>query len=329
MTAVRIRGIEMYHPSNEVDNEYYINRFAEAGVPVSGLMKALGREKRYIIDNQDENTFTMSVAASRKLLQSAGVSAEELDLIIFTSQTPEYLIPSVSMKIHAALGAGKGTMCYDINANCAGILVAMEQASRTMMANPRVRKVLVVGAEHLSVHSTDNPVYHSNFADSAAAILLQAEEGEGGFIDSVSQTNTMVIDNSLFPGTGLSNMYRDGVVPTDVHVQFTPFDDSVCVDSAVDCVREVMERNGVKAEEVGHFLFSQFSIGNNKLVVDRLGLDENKVHYVGDKYGYTASNSPILALHDAVKAGKVERGEYLVFWTVGAGWQNIALLMKY
>lgn len=329
MTAVRIRGIEIYHPELEVDNDYYIDRFSAAGVPVSGLLKALGREKRFVIDNADENTYTMSVEASRKVLEATGQQGSELDLILFASQTPEYLLPSMALKLHHALGGGKQTRCFDVNANCAGMLVAIEQASRLMQGDARIRKALVVGADHFSVHSPDNPVYHSTFADSAAAVLLVAEEGEGGFIDSVYQTDTHVIDNSLFPGTGLSRIYGEGVSAADIQVQFTPFDDSVCVDSAVDSLRELMERSGVQPSQVGAYLFSQFSIGNNRLVAERLGLDESKIHFVGDKYGYTASNSPILALHDAVKAGRIERGDYLVFWTVGAGWQNVSLLMKY
>ncbi|CDN42553.1 MULTISPECIES: 3-oxoacyl-[acyl-carrier-protein] synthase III C-terminal domain-containing protein [Paenibacillus] len=327
MTAVRIRSLEIYHPSHEVDNEYYIERFRQSGVEVSGLLKALGREKRFVIDSPEENTYTMALEASRKALAAAGLAAEDLDLIIFSSQTPEYLLPSNALKLHSGLGGSKQTMCYDINANCAGMLVAVEQASRTMLSNPRIKRALVVGADHFSVHSPQEPVYHSNFADSAAAVILESQEGSGGFIDSLYQTDTAVIDNSLFPANGLSNLYRGDAA--EAQVRFTPFDDSVCVDSAVDSLRELMESNGIRDVEVGAYLFSQFSVGNVKLVSERLGIDGSKVAYVGDKYGYTASNSPFLALHDALRDGKIKRGDYLVFWTVGAGWQNVSMLMEY
>lgn len=117
----------------------------------------------------------------------------------------------------------------------------------------------------------------------------------------------------------MSNLYRQDAA-ADAQIRFTPFDDSVCVDSAVDSLRTLLERNGIAKEQVGGFLFSQFSVGNVKLVSERLGIDENKVTYIGDKYGYTAANSPFIALYEARKEGRINRGDYLVFWTVGAGW---------
>jgi len=329
MGAVRIRDIQVYHPSNEVDNEYFIERFRQRGTEVSGLLRALGRNKRFMIDNPAENTLTMAIEASKSALQSAGLSAGDLDLIIFTSQTPEYLLPSNALKLHNALGGDLNTICYDLNANCAGMLVAVDQASRYMMGNPRIERALVVGADYLTVHSPDQPVYYSNFADSACAVILEAASDTRGLIDSIYQTDTSVIDNSLFPAHGLSNLYREEFTAKDAQVQFTPFDDSVCVDSAVDSLRILLERNGIAKEDVGGYLFSQFSLGNVKLVAERLGIDEQKVTYIGDKYGYTATNSPFVALYEALKAGKISRGDYLVFWTVGAGWQNVSLLMQY
>ncbi|MBN2982508.1 ketoacyl-ACP synthase III [Cohnella algarum] len=329
MGAVRIREVRVYHPSNEVDNEYYIERFRQKGTEVAGLLRALGRNKRFVIDNPAENSLTMAVEAAKSALQGAGLSARDLDLIIFTSQTPEYLLPSNALKLHSALGGDLNTICYDINANCAGMLVGVEQASRYMMGNPRIERALIVGADHFSAHTPEEPVYHSNFADSAAAVILEAAEGTRGFIDSVYQTDTSVIDNSLFPARGLSNLYREELTAKDAQVKFTPFDDSVCVDSAVDSLRILLDRNGIAKEDVGGYLFSQFSLGNVKLVTERLGIEEDKVTYIGDVYGYTAANSPFVALYEALKAGRISRGDYLVFWTVGAGWQNVSMLMQY
>lgn len=329
MRGVQIREIAMYHPANEVDNEYYINYFAEKGTDVTGLVTALGRNKRYIIDNPEENTLTMAAEASKLVLKKSGLEAKDVDLIIFTSQTPEYLLPSNALKLHHALGGDLSTACFDINANCAGMLVAIEQACRYMTANPRVERALVVGADYLSIHSPEQPIYYSNFAESAVAVILEQAEGTRGLIDSVYQTDTSVIDNSLFPAHGLSNLYREEFTAKDAQVQFTPFDDSVCAESAVNSIRILLERNNLNKEQIGGFLFSQFTIGNIKRVAEGLGIDQDKAVYIGDRFGYTASTSPLLALHEAVQAGKVQRGDYLVFWTVGAGWQNVSLLMQY
>ncbi|WP_223068960.1 ketoacyl-ACP synthase III [Paenibacillus caui] len=329
MRGVQIRDIQIYHPANEVDNEYFINYFAERGTDVTGLVTALGRNKRFIIDNPEENTLTMAVQASKLVLDKTGLQAKDVDLIIFTSQTPEYLLPSNALKLHSLLGGDLSTICFDINANCAGMLVAIEQACRYMASNPRVERALVVGGDYLSVHSPEQPVYYSNFAESAVAVILEQAEGTRGLIDSVYQTDTSVIDNSLFPAHGLSNLYREEYTAKDAQVEFTPFDDSVCAESAINSIKILLERNNMDKEEIGGFMFSQFTIGNIKRVSESLGLDMDKVVYIGDKYGYTASTSPLLALYEAVQAGKVKRGDYLVFWTVGAGWQNVSLLLQY
>lgn len=329
MKGVQIREISLYHPSKEVDNEYYINYFAERGTDVTGLVTALGRNKRFVIDNPMENTLTMAAEASKQALEKAGLEAKDVDLIIFTSQTPEYLLPSNALKLHNMLGGDLSTICFDINANCAGLLVAVEQACRYMASNTRVERALVVGADYLSVHSPEQPIYYSNFAESAVAVILEQSDKTRGLIDSVYQTDTSVIDNSLFPAHGLSNLYREEFTAKDAQVQFTPFDDSVCADSAVNSIEMLLNRNNMSKDDINGFLFSQFTIGNINTVSGRLGLDMDKVVYIGDKFGYTATTSPFLALHEAVKAGKIKRGDYLVFWTVGAGWQNVSLLMQY
>lgn len=329
MKGIQIRNVAIYHPSKEVDNEYYINHFGDKGTDITGLLTALGRNKRFIIENPAENTLTMAVEASRKVLASSELLGKDLDMIIFTSQTPEYLIPSNALKLHHELEGDLSTICYDINANCAGMLVAVEQASRYMASNPHVNRALVVGTDYMSVHSPESPVYNSNFADSAAAVILEKSEGSLGFIDSVYRTDSSVVDHSHFPGQGLSNLYNNDLSHQDVQVQFTPFDDTVSIGSAVDSIALLLERNDIPKERVGHFLFSQFSLGNVNLVTEKLGLNADKVTYIGDKFGYTATNSPFIALHQALEQGKVSRGDYLVFWTVGAGWQNVSLLFQY
>ncbi|GGA37696.1 ketoacyl-ACP synthase III [Paenibacillus physcomitrellae] len=329
MSGVQIREIAMYHPANEVGNDYYIQYFAEKGTDVTNLVNGLGRNKRFVIDNREENSYTMALEASRAVLEKAGLQAADVDLIIFTSQTPEYLLPSNALKLHHSLGGDLNTACFDINANCAGMLVAIEQASRYMTSNPRIERALVVGADYLSIHTPDEPVYHSNVGEAAVAVILEPAEDTRGFIDSVYQTDTSVIDNSKFPAYGLSNLYREEYTAKDAQLQFVPFDDAVCAASAIDSIKVLLSRNEVDKDEIAAFMFSQFTPGNIKRVSEGLDIHSDKVVYIGDQFGYTLSTSPLLALHQAIQAGKVKRGDYVVLWTVGAGWQNVSLLLQY
>ncbi|OTA15061.1 3-oxoacyl-ACP synthase [Xenorhabdus vietnamensis] len=137
---------------------------------------------------------------------------------------------------------------------------------------------------------------------------------------------TSVIDNSLFPACGLSNIHRHDV---SSQVRFTPFDDAICITTAYESIRLLLSRNNLVPADIKGFMFSQFSIDNIRLLCKALDVDQDKALFIGDKYGYTATNSPFVAFYEALERKKVTRGDLLIFWSVGAGWQSTALLMKY
>lgn len=323
--GVKINTVTLYQPEHKEDNQFYIDRYDSLGADVRGLIGALGKENHYTIDNEHENTVTMAINASKAALAKAGLTGEDIDMILFVSQTPEFLIPTNSLMIHSAIGGKLKTSCFDLNGNCSGILVAVEQASRNIIANEHINRVLVVGADYISTHSFGEPIFDCNFSDSALAVILERSE-EVGFIDSEYTTDTSVINNALFPSKGLSSF---GKPEEGLRMKFEPFDTSAPVGVAVASIERLMERNGLAKEDVGTFFLSQFAPGNVEGVVEGLGVDKEKAPYIGDKYGYTATNSPFTALYDAIENGKISRGDNIVFWTVGAGWQNVSLLFKY
>ncbi|MCC8365899.1 ketoacyl-ACP synthase III [Xenorhabdus sp. PB61.4] len=326
MTRVAIAALGIWHPSTVVDNNWFIEYYAEQGIDVRGLLNSLGYKNRYLIRDSSDTTLTMSVAASNNAIRQLGCQANDLDLVVFASQTPEYLIPSTALKIHHAIGGGERAQAFDINANCAGLLVAIETVSRVMMAHPSCQLALVVGGDYLGAHSSHSPVYHSCFSEAAVAVILHKTEQGNGFIDSENRIQTSVIDNSLFPECGLSNIHQHNI---SAQVKFTPFDDSICIDVAVESIQLLLSRNNLIIEDIKGFMFSQFSISNIRLLCKALGVDQSKALFIGDKYGYTATNSPFVALYEALERKEIARGDLIVFWSVGAGWQSTAILMEY
>ncbi|WP_275372149.1 3-oxoacyl-ACP synthase III family protein [Xenorhabdus bovienii] len=326
MTRVAIASLGIWHPPTSVDNNWFIEHYAAQGVDMSGLLNALGHKNRYLIRDSSDTTLTMSVAASNDAIQRLGCQAKDLDFIVFASQTPEYLIPSTELKIHHAIGGGERALAFDMNANCAGLLVAVEMVSRAMMANPSCQLALVVGSDYLGAHSSNAPVYHSCFAESAVAVILHKTEQGNGFIDSEFRIQTSVIDNSLFPACGLSNIHRHDV---SAQVKFTPFDDDICITAASESIQLLLSRHNLVPADIKGFMFSQFSVGNIRRLCEELGVDQDKALFIGDEYGYTATNSPFVALYETLERKKIVRGDFLIFWTIGAGWQSIAVLMQY
>lgn len=329
LNQIQIKSVAVYHPETIVGNEYYLERMAARGVDITGLLAVLGRDKRYIIDNPEENSLTMAVAAARSVLDQSGLSGEDIDMIVYSTQTPQYLFPTNSIIIHREIGGKSSAVCLDNNANCAGMVVAVEQASVYMSANPAVKRALIIGSDHISPITNDSEaVYFSAFGDAAAAVVLErAEDSGAGLVDSAYYTNSEPYDAAFYPPKGLSNIYQDSI--ENLKIVTKPFDSDSPIELAAGMISELLERNNVPLERISTFCFSQFSLRYIDVIREKLGLEPEKCVYIGDEYGYTGTSSPFIALHKAIETGRVKRGDDLLFWTVGTGWQNIVMLYRY
>ncbi len=96
-----------------------------------------------------------------------------------------------------------------------------------------------------------------------------------------------------------------------------------------DLLERILEKNGLAAQDVRAYCLSQFSLANVLKIQDHLKLEDAQMIYVGDRYGYTGTSSPFIALYEGIESGRIRRGEYVLFWTIGAGYQLVAMLFKY
>jgi 3-oxoacyl-[acyl-carrier-protein] synthase-3 len=327
---IRIRSAAYYHPQHSVDNDYYLDHFAALGKDIKRFLEVMGREKRYIIKDEHENGLTMGHEAAQKVLAEAGLTGEDLDMIVFASQTPEYTYPTNALLLHHRLGGKHRAITMDSNANCAGMVAAVEQASRYMQSNTSIRYALIVGSDYSSIHcNTDDEITYPNFGDAAAAVILERTSEPSGFKDSLYYTDSADWENITFPASGLSGIYREGMSPEQFRIRWTPFDGSVCVGAAINDIKELLERNSLTLDDISAFCLSQFSLKNIELIQEGLGLTSEKFIYVGDEFGYTATSSPFIAFQRGVEDGRIKRGDYIFFWSVGAGWQIPTMLYQY
>lgn len=327
---IRIHSAAYYHPEHIVDNDFYLDHFAALGKDIKRFLEVMGREKRYIIKDEHENALTMGHEAAQKVLVEAGLTGEDLDMIVFASQTPEYTYPTNALLLHHRLGGKHRTITMDSNANCAGMVAAVEQASRYMQSNRSIRYALIVGSDYSSINcNTDDEITYPNFGDAAAAVILERTSESSGFKDSLYYTDSADWENITFPASGLSGIYREGMSPEQFRIRWTPFDGSVCVGAAINDIKELLERNGLTTDDISAFCLSQFSLKNIELIQDGLGLTDEKFIYVGGEFGYTATSSPFIAFQRGVEEGRIKRGDYIFFWSVGAGWQIPTMLYQY
>jgi 3-oxoacyl-[acyl-carrier-protein] synthase III len=328
MTNIKIREVSIYHPKNSVGNEFYIEHFKKQGRDITNLLNAMGRKDRYIIDNETENTLTMGIEASKNVLRKAGLEGKDIDMIVFSTQVPEQTFPSNAMLLHHEIGADAHVIAFDSNANCAGMTVAVENATRYMLSNPHVNRALVVGSDYNSlIANKDEEITYANYGDASSAVILEKTEEDTGFIDAMHYSNSDGRLNVLYPEFGLSKAIKgNGNVDA---IRWLPFDASYILPATYELLEKLLNRNQMTIEDIDSFCLSQFAISNIERIQEHYNIPSEKAIFIGDKFGYTSTSSPFIALHEGVESGRIKRGDTVLFWTIGTGDVLIAMLYKY
>lgn len=331
--SVKINRIEYYHPTTSYSNEYFLKHFSEQGTDITGLLEVTGRKNRYISNDFHENSLTMAINASKKVIENAKIDASDINLVVFVSTTPEFLSPTNAIKIHEALGLDKNATAYDMNGNCSGMIITADQVSRVMKTNPRIKYALVVGSDQLVRYSRPTEaITYSNFGESACALLLENVDNiSSDFIDSSSYIDSSLSKYINFPPSGFSK-----VLPLDEHtekdnriIEWIDFDTDEAFASSVNSINEILARNNLTKNDIKLYCLSQFAKKNIELIKIALEEPDEKFPFVGDEFGYTGVTSPFMALTESISKNKIKRGDYVILWTVGAGVVASCILIRY
>lgn len=325
------KGIGTYHPATQKDNSFYIDHFKGMGVDVSGLVRHLGRNVRYIAESKSENAVTMAYQASLKALQTSDVSPEEISIIIFGTDSPEKLIPSNALLLHDMLNTINAHQIFDLNCNCIGMLSAIDVASRLLQNNTRMKKALVAGSFMGSfISCKSDPVCYSNMADAAAAVILERVEEpcKRGFIDTNFKTDPVVKNAFQYPPCGFTNIFDNKIDMEDKKLKLIPFDTSFICQEWVDLMQVLFERHNINKYTIKQYFFSQFSKPDAEKTLNLMSVGMDKFTYIGGKYGYTGLTSPIVAYNEALSNKAIDSGDYVMFCSVGAGYSICALLYR-
>lgn len=327
MRGVKIKDVAVYHPAFSRENQFYFDHFDKQGKDIRHFMKHMGRKSRYLISDENENGLTMGISAAKKVLDNNKLSGEELDIIVFSTQVPEYTFPTNAMVLHREIHGGPHTIVYDNNANCAGMTVAIEQLSRYMLANKNINRALVVGSDYNSLLcDPENEITYANYGDAAAAVILESSDEEG-FIDSDYFTDSVNMEKIKYPQDGLSNALLGK--SSGRYIKWLPFDADMALPHIYEMLDVLLERNQLSAGDIKAYCLSQFSLENVLNVKKHLNLDDSQIIYIGDKFGYTSTSSPFIALHEGIARGTIKRGDIVLFWTIGCGYQLVSMLYRY
>jgi 3-oxoacyl-[acyl-carrier-protein] synthase III len=277
------------------------------------------RERR--ICAPDESTADLAERAAWRALESAGVAAEELDLVIVATDTPEHISPATASVLHGRLGAPRaGT--FDINSGCAGFVTALDVAWKYIRADERYERVLVVGAYAMSkwIDYADKKTA-TIFADGAGAVVLSLSE-EPGVLAS-----ELFADGSFAPGMGVfaggtaepitEEVLREGFRNRLRFVKKYPAE--LNEEGWPRIVRSVLGRIDRKVSDVDLWLWTQVNLSTIRVVMERLGEPMSRAHTVMHKWGYTGSACLPMALDDAAAAGRLRPGDLVMLTGSGAG----------
>jgi 3-oxoacyl-[acyl-carrier-protein] synthase-3 len=329
--SVIIKNTAIYHPEHKVGNEELVNEFKEYGKDISHFLEAIGRKNRYLDATGEETSVTMAIKAALALLKKEGLTGEDIDSIVFASGTPEYTIPANATFIHQAINGKSNCTVYDMNANCVGMVVAIEQVIRSMQSNSKIKRAIVIGSERMSQYAkkTDE-INRGVFGDGACAVLLEyTEDINRGFIDSNYYTDTSAVDHMLFPANGMSHAIKSETNIEDRLIAMIPGYQALRLAPEAKVLIEglLSDHNFTKAE-VERYFITQVSVKAGDLFAHLLDEDTEKFVYVGDQFGYTGTSSPLFALNHALENNLLNEGDLFVLWSVGAGQTTCGTLFR-
>lgn len=314
MLNVKIKSIGTYHSDNIVTNEDIIEYFKSKGKDISGFLEGKGRNRRHISNFPNESIITMGISASKEALEKANLKGEEIDLVIFITDTPEFVTPCNASFIHRAIKGKNESSIFDLNCDCVGMISAMEIASRLMTTDTHINKVLLVGSQNL-FHHTEEFALKPLLGDSACAVVLEkCNDNKSYIIDSLSFTDTDIYGKVLFQTRGNLMFGNLGGNNTFYH--------------ASQDIKELIKRNEINKSDIKKYLISQYSLNEIERIADELEEDISKFTYVGDEYGYTGCTSPFLALNKAIEDREVNKGDLIMMWSIGSGVTSKSVLMR-
>ncbi|MES2524298.1 MAG: ketoacyl-ACP synthase III [Gemmatimonadota bacterium] len=326
-TAI-ITGTGSAVPERVVTNQELSDSLGEdIGPFVSGT---LGISQRHWC-GPHESTADLACTAATRALEAAGASADSIDLLIVATDTPEFISPSTASVVHGRLEL-KNAGAFDLNAGCAGFVSALDVAWKYVAADARYRRILVVGAYAMSryLDRADKKTV-TIFADGAGAAVVEASDAPGVLASELFADGRYCDGMGVFAG-GTREPITHAVLDDGVrnHLRFVQkYPASVNEEGWPRIVRSVLGRAGATPADVDLWLWTQVNRSTIENVMGTLDVPMSRAHTVMHKWGYTGSACLPMALDDAVRAGRLQDGDLVVFTGSGAGLAMGSLAMRW
>jgi len=326
-TFARVAGTGSYLPEQRLTNQDLVERLAKSDLETSDewITTRSGISARHFAA-ENELTSDLAVKAAQAALASAGITSEDLDLIILSTSTPDHLggFPSTACVVQDKLGAHTACAAFDVQAVCAGFTYALATAD-AFIRTGSYKKVLVIGAETFSrILDFQDRGTCVLFGDGAGAVVLEASNEPGILATALhadgSQRNILCV-----PGrAGNGEVHGSPFMTMDGQAVF-----KLAVKVLEQVAHEVLEKANLKPEQIDWLVPHQANIRIMEGTAKKMGMSMDKVIVTVHEHGNTSAASIPLALDTGVRSGQIQRGQYLLLEGVGGGFAWGAVALKY
>jgi 3-oxoacyl-[acyl-carrier-protein] synthase-3 len=320
-----ITGVGAYLPDYILNNEE-LSRMVDTSD--EWIMTRVGIKERRILRDKDKGSAYMGAKAVEDLLRKTGTKAEEVDLVICATVTPDMHFPANANIIADMVGI-KNAFGFDINAGCSGFIYGLVTATQYVESG-RYKKVVFIGTEKMSTvvdYSDRNTC--PLFGDAAAAVLLEPSSENLGVMDHILRSDGsgrvhlhMKAGGSLKPSTVETVLGREHFIYQEGQAVFKH-----AVSNMADVSVEIMEKNHLKAEDVAWLVPHQANLRIIDATARRMGVDNSKVMINIQKYGNTTSATIPLCLYEWEK--RLHKGDNIILAAFGAGFTWGAVYLKW
>lgn len=319
MTFARLAGTGSILPGDPVTNDDLVARGIETSD--AWISERTGIRARHLAA-EGVTASQLGAEAARRAMAAAGCTADDIDLIIVATVTPDMIFPSTACLIQNELGVTHG-LAFDLQAVCSGFVYALTVAEKFIRSGSH-KRALVIGADVFSrILDWNDRSTCVLFGDGAGAVVLEASE-EPGILATALHAN-----GSLHGILEVSGSIRNGQI---VGSPFVSMDGQAVFKQAVhllsDVAHEVLNEAGMTTEQLDWFIPHQANIRIMQSTARRLGLPAEKVVVTVDKHGNTSAASVPLALDVAVRDGRVQKGQTVLLQGVGGGFTWGAVLLR-
>ncbi len=327
MIKAQITGIEHYVPEKVLSN-FDLEKMVDTND--EWIVSRTGIRERHIVD-KGVGASDLLFPAAQALLKKRGISAEEIDMIIIGTITPDHVFPSTACMLQAKLGA-KNAWGFDVSAACSGFLYAMATGS-SFIETGRYKKILVCGVDVMSsIIDYEDRATCIIFGDGCGVALLEpTDENDNHIMDyklhadgTGSQYLNMKAGGSIHPASIETVTNKEHYVFQDGKQVFKS-----AVTEMANVSADIMEQNGFSGDDLTLFVPHQANLRIVEAAAKRLSLPPEKVIVNLDRYGNTTAGTIPICLSEAQKEGRIKKGDLVLLSAFGGGYTWGSMLLRW